>query len=347
MKLAEIARRQAYVEAMDPGPLVEGCDHEFRFAGRGKPVGNCDRPTLLVCIECRGALSTRCSAAARSICGPCSVTYRQRVGRVFYSGWTDNPLERMYFVTLTAPSEIGGHTMPSGDICPCTPVEGINLAEWHSTVGQRWSWFITALRRVLGEVQYCKATEVQVRGAVHFHALVRTEGNLTERLVRELAIGYGFGHSVDVKLLTGPKGAQRTAWYCAKYASKAADDRHEVDTLDRRTGEILRGMPRLRVWTASRGWGLTMLALRASQARWARSQHSELRTARVCSSRAIRRTACVFVSFSTMPPCTSTMAREMVRVCASQSMRSHLRAHSSPRRAPVVTARCRKRPNSG
>src|SRR5690606_8922148 len=114
--------------------------------------------------------------------------------------------------------------------------------------------------------------EVQQRGAVHFHALVRTERQLSERVVRELAITYGFGHAVDVQLLSGPKGAQRLAWYCAKYASKAADDRHDVDTLDLRTGEIVRGMPRLRVWTASRGWGLTMLALKASQARWARTE---------------------------------------------------------------------------
>ncbi len=70
--------------------------------------------------------------------------------------------------------------MPSGDICPCTPIDGINLAEWHSDVGQRWSWLVTALRRAVGDVQYCKATEVQDRGAVHFHALIRTDGHLTK-----------------------------------------------------------------------------------------------------------------------------------------------------------------------
>jgi hypothetical protein len=272
MKLPKLERQETPFEELRAAPMLEGCDHELRFAGRGTPIGNCERPTLLVCMNCQGSLTTRCNASARSICGPCGVTYRQRVGRIFVSGWTDNPLERLYFVTLTAPSEIGGHTMPSGDVCPCTPVEGINLAEWHANVGQRWSWFMTALRRVVGEAQYCKATEVQDRGAVHFHALVRTEGQLSERVVRELAIGYGFGHAVDVQLLTGCKGAQKIAWYCAKYASKAADDRHDVDTLDHRTGEIIRGMPRLRVWTASRGWGLTMLALKASQARWARTE---------------------------------------------------------------------------
>lgn len=272
MKVSALISQRTTFEELEATPLDPECDHELRFAGRGVPIGSCERPTMLVCSLCRGALSTRCNASARSVCGPCGVTYRRRVGRIFASGWTDSPLDRLYFLTLTAPSEVGGHTMPSGDICPCTPLEGINLAEWHSTVGQRWSWFVTALRRVVGDVQYCKATEVQQRGAVHFHALVRTDGQMSERLVRELAISHGFGHAVDVQLLSGSKGAQRLAWYCAKYASKAADDRHDVDTLDRRTGEIVRGMPRLRVWTASRGWGLTMLALKASQARWARTE---------------------------------------------------------------------------
>lgn len=272
MKLAEVYRRHRQVEQQGSAPLSEGCDHELRFSGRGAPVGNCERPTQLACLNCGGCLSTRCNASARSVCGPCSETYRRRVGRLFVSGWNDNPAKRLYFVTLTAPSEVGGHTMPSGDICPCTPVDGINLAHWHADVGQRWSWFMTALRREIGEAEYCKATEVQARGAIHFHALMRTKAHLTEGLVRSLAIAHGFGHEVDVKGVEAAQSAQGFAWYCAKYASKAADDRHEVDTLDRRTGEIIRGMPRLRVWTASRGWGLTMLALKESQARWARTE---------------------------------------------------------------------------
>lgn len=82
----------------------------------------------------------------------------------------------------------------------------------------------------------------------------------------------GGSHEVDVKALGASKNAESTAWYCAKYASKAADERHEIDTLDYATGEIVRGMPRLRVWTSSRRWGLSMKAIKQAQALWARAE---------------------------------------------------------------------------
>jgi hypothetical protein len=247
-------------------------EHEYRYVGQGDAREDCEQPKVVCCVLCGYTLSLRCSASARSRCGPCSTTYRRRVRRVFESGWTDRPTERVYFVTLTAPSEKGGHFMPSGDLCPCTPLEGINLAQWHATVGKRWNLFITDLRRQFGDVQYAKAAEVQEeRGAVHFHALLRCDAVLSVAMVRQLAIKHGFGHEVDVQLVPASTDAARAAGYAAKYASKSADARQEVDWLDLRTGEVLRGWPRLRVWTASRAWGLSMRAVKAAQAAWARA----------------------------------------------------------------------------
>ena len=63
--------------------------------------------------------------------------------------------------------------------------------------------------------------------------------------------------------------------------------------------------------------------------------------------RAIRRDACVFVSFSTMVPSTaSTIDRWMVSA-PEESASDHRGAQSSPLRAPVVAASRKKHPNSG
>jgi len=133
---------------------------------------------------------------------------------------------------------------------------------------------MTDLRRLSGEVQYCKSTEIQTksRRTVHFHALIRTDAVVAVSQIHELAIRHGFGHSVDWKLLTGSRGAKLAAWYCAKYASKAADERFEVEWLDVDTGEIVTGAPRLRVWSASRQWGATMAGIKRAQAIWARAK---------------------------------------------------------------------------
>ncbi len=253
-------------------PCEKG-SHVFRYSGRDVPRDDCEAPKRVVCLACGLAHSIRCSASARSRCGPCSKSYRHRVRRVFLSGWTDRPTDRLYFVTLTAPSERGGHLMPSGQMCPCTPPDGIVLAEWHARLGRRWNDFVTDLRREFGDVQYAKAAEVQEeRGAVHFHAFFRCEADLPLARVRKLAMRHGFGHEVDLKVVAASDDAARSALYASKYASKSADARSDVDWLDLVSGEIRRGWPRLRVWTASRGWGDTMAGVKAVQAAWARTR---------------------------------------------------------------------------
>lgn len=135
----------------------------------------CERPYRLVCLGCDAVRLQRCARSSRVACAPCSATYRGRVRRIFESGYSDNPLCRLYFVTLTAPGDrphfIGGRK--SGRVCPCTAPEGVNLAEWNATAGARFNRVIQYLRRELGDVQYAKAAEVQKRGALHFHVLVR------------------------------------------------------------------------------------------------------------------------------------------------------------------------------
>jgi hypothetical protein len=191
------------------------------------------------------------------------------VRRVFASGYVDRPTDRVFMVTLTAPGERQHRDRSTGRLCPCTPPGGVNLATWNATAGRRWSDFVTYLRRQLGEVQYAKAAECQRRGAVHFHALIRCDKDLTRRVraLRRLAVHLGFGHELDVQSVEG----MRAAGYCAKYASKATDDRQACPWADRRTGEVGTAM-RLRTWTASRSWGTTMATIRAEQRAWANAR---------------------------------------------------------------------------
>lgn len=173
--------------------------------------------------------------------------------------------------------------MPDGRMCRCTgagasrrPVA--DLASWNASAGWRWNRLVRDLRRELGiEVRYFKATEVQRRGALHFHAMLRhPEGGVLALHVaqlRRLAIKWGFGHEVDVQAVEG-----RHAGYVAKYASKASDERQAVpwagrrrwERVDRQTGEVRKGWspaftPTYRTWSASSCWGRSMSEIRAAQ----------------------------------------------------------------------------------
>lgn len=226
---------------------------------------DCERPSRLGCPLCGEVRVVRCKRSSRAQCQPCSERYRRRVRRVFASGYIDRPAERVFMLTLTAPGD-RQHTLPNGKVCPCTPAGGVNLAEWNGGVGRRWSDFVTYLRRWIGDVQYCKAAECQQRGAVHFHALLRCDRDLTGRVraLRALAIHHGFGHEIDVQ----PVRDMRAAGYCSKYASKSVDDRQQCPWKDPETGALGTAM-RIRTWTASRRWGVTMAALRQQQQAWA------------------------------------------------------------------------------
>jgi hypothetical protein len=237
---------------------------DWRYAGRATATEDCERPRQLVNVRTGEHLMTRCGVSSRARCAPCSVRYRRRVGRVFMSGWEDRPTDRVWLITLTAPGE-REHFLPNGEPCPCTPAGGINVAAWNAGSGQRWSWFVEYMRRHFGGLEFAKGVEIQKRGAIHFHALVRCDADLRRRRaeVRAIAMRWGFGHSVDV----APVDSDRAAWYVAKYVSKSTEERERAPWIDRSTGEVTTAA-RYRCWSASRQWGASMAAVKASQARW-------------------------------------------------------------------------------
>lgn len=259
------------------------CDaSKWRYAGPSKETHErCERPFRLVCVGCDAVVTSRCGRSSRTVCEPCAFTYRRRVRRIFASGWTDNPSHRLYLVTLTAPGN-GVHHQRDGEPCPCTPRGGVHLPSWNARAGKGFNRFVQDLRRLHGDVQYARAAEVQKRGALHFHVLVRPPADdPTRRLwamgvrgnpdhpLRVLAIKHGFGHEVDCQLVR----SEGVAGYCAKYVSKSAADKDELPWIDHLTGEVVQGAKRYRPWSASRRWSdVTMKAIRAEQARWVREQ---------------------------------------------------------------------------
>jgi hypothetical protein len=233
--------------------------------------------------------------------------YRGRVARVAGSGLRVG--RHGLFVTLTAPGS-RRHRRPDGQWCPCTPRDDADLGAWNATLGRRWTEFVQALSRELGAdlvtyddagkrhrefgLAYFAAREVQRRGALHLHVLVRRRDGrpaaLTVSQLRALAVAYGFGHAVDVQRLD----PDRHVGYVAKYVSKSASDRRRVPwtaqqwaripgeivaktprgyaRFSRATGEHLGPavpalvcVPRYRTWSASRTWGDTMASVRAAQ----------------------------------------------------------------------------------
>ena len=250
--------------------------HRWRYAGRCHDTHpKCEQPHWLVCLDCSQRKASRCGRSSRAVCNPCGDTYRRRVKRVFASGWCDNPLKAMVMLTVTAPGD-QAHTLPNGQRFPCTPEGGICIGEFNTLAGQAFNRLMQDLRRRYGDVQYARAAEVQKRGALHFHIVMRVPrlgtllGDFDKRnpfcALRQLVERHGFGHEIELEPAT-----ESAAWYCAKYVSKSCDDRQTLPWLDRHTGELSTGNGRYRPWSASRRWGATMASIRATQAAWAQA----------------------------------------------------------------------------
>lgn len=254
--------------------------HSLAYCGASlEPHDRCERPSRMICRRCGERFVTRCKRTARSQCGPCATSYQHRVRRVFASGYNDNPALRVIMLTITAPSE-AAHCLPSGTLCPCTPIGGVHLAEWNACSGTQFNRLIQQLRRQFGPLEYARAAEIQKRGALHFHILLRGPGvamlaaAFSKRdpfcELRQIIEHHGFGHEVDVAEVNA-----HSAGYCAKYVSKSCDDRAALPWLDRRSGEVINGHSKYRTWTASRHWGQTMKQIREAQRTWVEERRRE------------------------------------------------------------------------
>jgi hypothetical protein len=246
------------------------------------PEMPCSRPNLLRCKDCYEHLWVRCQSTRASRCISCAETHRRDVACIGRSGAMDSPTG-FFFVTLTAP---GADVLP-WDLSKCSHGPGVACAgplgcvvdaeacaDWNGSAAQRWSWFVTYVRRefVGHDLQFFKTWETQKRGVLHLHAMVRCSGVVSRRRMRAVvstcALEWQFGRQVDVQHISGSdvREVARKAGYCAKYASKTADEPPETRVLDRETGEVAH--PRVRPWSASRGWGDTMRGIRERRRCW-------------------------------------------------------------------------------
>lgn len=257
------------------------CAHEWSWKATWPKPGDCDRLNYLQCLRCAKWVHTRCQSARSSVCRPCAARHRQRVAAIGRSGATDLP-SGFFFVTITAP---GVDQLPWAEgEAPAELDDGDHVATdrrtvepraanaWNATAGQRWSWLMTCLRREVGPVEFFKCWEFQKRGVLHLHALLRVEHPITRRRLRSVlqsgAVQWGFGRQIDVQHIEGTDAATvaRKSGYCAKYASKSADQKLAFVVVDD-DGELLR-RGSVRPWSASRGWGDTMAAVKARQRLW-------------------------------------------------------------------------------
>lgn len=265
----------------------ERCEHDWRFLGPSRPGStpvvhaNCQRPNALVCVLCAERLVVRCGTTRMARCEPCALSHRRRLVEVVKSGVTDARYGRVFWVTLTAP---GVDTLPWAGTCghasdaDCSGVKGCRVeryaaAMFNGSGPRRWSWFMTYLRRALGDVQYCGVWEFQERGVLHRHFVMVVERPLPLRrvkaAVRYSASQWGFGAQYDVQPISGD--VARNAWYVAKYAGKTAACMADAPRLDVRTGEWKRGTPGFRAWSASRRYGDSMRTVKERQCRFSRT----------------------------------------------------------------------------
>lgn len=258
-----------------------------------RPAGvDCERPLRVVCRGCDYTTAWACSGHRESRCRPCSARYRRRVRSVAESGLAAGGRAEpgtaaglpgrtyLYLLTLTAPGD-DVHTYAGGRlVCPCTPAGGVDLASWNASHSGRWNHFRTRLRQAHPSVEFFRGVEVQDRGALHDHALVRSSTPLGVKQLREMAMAAGFGHSVDLAPVV--PGSKQCAYYVSKYVTKATDLRDDVpwlgEVVDPETGEVtMAEVPaRYRTWSMSREWGSTMAAVRAEAAVYARAKRAAL-----------------------------------------------------------------------
>jgi len=110
-------------------------------------------------------------------------------------------------LTLTAP---GMDRIGSAD----------ELVAWNASHGRRINSFLVMLRRLAPGLEFVRVLELQRRGAIHSHWIVRGASDLTEGQVRRLAIAAGFGHRVDWSAVRTIGGLAR---YLAGYMMKSRD----------------------------------------------------------------------------------------------------------------------------
>jgi len=175
---------------------------DFYQLQEGEKTG-CPNPVHLVnvvtgrwrCVPCK---KRRCEWCGERI-------WKKYVQAGMMAGLRGQPYSRLLMLTLTAP---GG---------------ALDVEAWNQGASRMWSSFLLALRKKFGgtSLSYWKVGELQKRGAIHYHVLLRGLVFLPVELLRSLAMASGFGSWVWVGRPDVRKGGmQGLLGYFGKYLTK-------------------------------------------------------------------------------------------------------------------------------
>lgn len=224
-------------------------------------------------VRCQSKKASECVACStlfltdqkRLIGSGCNASERDGITEEMLSGF------RFYFVTLTAPSFGGIHRVPKGKdsasvVCKCgkrhqhgsefrgTPTSPRwykyrEQARWNQASSQLFKRTIKYTEDLLPAVEWSFAREWQVRGALHFHGIVRVPAEYDEvqtwqALQRMRTYTYGdfeWGKEIDVQVISGDS-ASGSVRYMAKvvaYTAKQQGEEGPISATRRRHYERL------------------------------------------------------------------------------------------------------------
>ncbi len=173
--------------------------HALRDAATQTLARHCSHPVQVPSVGCW----VRCGSRDASYCPSCAALVAGDWAAIARSGCLpsdDVPAEvlagyRVFFVTLTAPSFGHVHRVPKGEDsprvkCGCgrwhpagSPWAGVPLdpanynytgaVAWNNGVGALWHSSAVRLRQVVPDVEWFGVKELQKRGALHLHCIVR------------------------------------------------------------------------------------------------------------------------------------------------------------------------------
>lgn len=258
--------------------------HVWQMVGRAGRLGrgDCVDPLWVVCLRCCADMVLPCGTSKISRCRPCALRYKRKVQRRCADGLALVPEGAALFLTWTPPGskvQCRKHRYCVGGRDGCelyqTVTSPVEAAVWHRSLVERRNRFLTALRRGEGslkvggrlvpipDLEYFEAREVQDKRAaesglvlLHGHMVLRRRSGaslaLSERKVRELAIKFGFGRKIDLKVVAGSGLSRYVTKTLALYVSKGVCDRDRVQVLDD-SGSLAVWSGRL--WVSSRAWG--------------------------------------------------------------------------------------------
>jgi hypothetical protein len=199
----------AVILEAETGPIAEGSDaNRPEDSGRldpedsGRLENGCPDPVRLYAAADGKRLMLPCG---RRLCSWCGVhVWRKRVLAGLHAGLRAAPPAEYLAILLTAPGDVSAEA-------------------FNRDASRKWHRFVEYLRRDYpgARLEFWRVAELQARGHVHFHFVLRGLRWLDIGKLRKTARSAGFGSWVGVRRPKDYKGSVRSlGWYFTKYLLK-------------------------------------------------------------------------------------------------------------------------------